>query len=433
MTSAADVIVIGAGIAGLAATQRLAAAGLNVMVLEARERLGGRIFTQHHDGYPVELGAEFVHGRPPEILNAVQAAGLKLAEITGEFRSKVGAKWEDSGNLMTEVDELFDEIPIDGPDQSFRQYMENTHYSAEAKQQAARFVEGFHAADPERVGIHWLVKATKAEESIDGDTSFRMPEGYNKLVETLANEIGGRSLILLNTPVTAVRWQKGEVVVISSQGEFRAPQAVITLPLGVLQAGSVEFTPPLAEKNKALRLLSMGPVIRVSLCFQKKFWEDDPHMQELSFLLTDNEHFPTWWTSNPLPYPILTGWAAGRYARALTGKSERQITTIAMRALGQILESDLQNKPQAVFMHDWQTDPFARGAYSYGNVGGADAAQLLAAPIEDTLFFAGEATNSEGHNGTVNGAISSGRRAVDEILRANSHTYGRDQEIPFGR
>jgi monoamine oxidase len=154
----------------------------------------------------------------------------------------------------------------------------------------------------------------------------------------------------------------------------------------------------------------------VSLCFQDKFWEEDPHMRDLSFLFTDNENFPTWWTSNPLPYPILTGWAAAGHARALTGKSDAQIIAIAVDALGQILKSDPKQKLQAAFVHDWQTDPFACGAYSYGNVGGADAARVLAEPISDTLFFAGEATNFEGHNGTVNGAISSGVRAANEIL-----------------
>jgi len=178
----------------------------------------------------------------------------------------------------------------------------------------------------------------------------------------------------------------------------------------------VEFTPPLGAKKDAFRLLSMGPVIRVSLCFQEKFWEEDPHMRDLSFLFTDNEHFPTWWTSNPLPYPILTGWAAARHARALTGKSDAQIIEIAVDALGQILKSDPRHKFQAAFVHDWQTDPFACGAYSYGNVGGADAARVLAEPMAETLFFAGEATNFEGHNGTVNGAISSGVRAAKEVL-----------------
>ena len=185
----ADVIVVGAGIAGLAAMQGLAAAGMNVLVLEARERLGGRIFTQHHNGYPVELGAEFVHGRPPEMLEIIRSAGLKPAEISGEFRSKIGGHWEDSDNLMSEVNELFDKIPSDGPDKSFLEYIESTNYSAQAQDQAVRFVEGFHAADARKVGIHWLLKATKAEESIDGDTSFRMPEGYSRLVETLAGDV----------------------------------------------------------------------------------------------------------------------------------------------------------------------------------------------------------------------------------------------------
>ena len=171
---AADVIVIGAGIAGLAAMQRLAAAGMDVLVLEARERLGGRIFTQQHNGYPVELGAEFVHGRPPEILEIIRSAGLKPAEVSGEFRTRIAGRWEDSDNLMSEVNELFDKIPSGGPDQSFHDYIESTNYSVQARQQATFFVEGFHAADARKVGIHWLLKATKAEESIDGDTSLRV-------------------------------------------------------------------------------------------------------------------------------------------------------------------------------------------------------------------------------------------------------------------
>jgi monoamine oxidase len=421
-SSAADVIIIGAGIAGLAAMQRLAAAGMDVLVLEARERLGGRIFTQQHHGYPVELGAEFVHGRPPEMMGIIRSAGLKPAEVSGEFRSKIAGQWEDSDNLMSEVNELFDKIPSSGPDQSFREYIESTTYSVEAKQQAIFFVEGFHAADARKVGIHWLLKATKAEESIDGDRSFRMPEGYSRLIETLAGDIQGqRSRVLLNTRVTAIRWQKGEVEVLTSQGEYWAARAVITLPLGVLQAESVEFTPPLDAKRHALRLLSMGPVIRVSLCFQNKFWEADPQMRDLSFLFTDNEHFPTWWTSNPLPYPILTGWAAARHARALTGKSDQQIIAIAVATLAGLLgknESDLKTRLEAGFTHDWLSDPLACGAYSYGNVGGINAAQLLAEPMADTLFFAGEATNFEGHNGTVNGAMSSGRRVAEEVLRS---------------
>jgi monoamine oxidase len=411
-----DVIVIGGGIAGLVASQRLAAAGLTVTLLEARNRLGGRIFTQHHDGYPVELGAEFVHGKPPEIMQAVKAAGLKTAEAAGEFRSKIGGRWEDSENIMTEVDDLFDKIPTDGPDQSFRQYIDGTEYSAEVKDQAMRFVEGFHAADPDRVGIHWLLKTTRAEESIDGDTSLRLRDGYSKLVETLADEIAGQR-ILLDTAVHAIRWRPGAVTVETSRGNFGAPQVVITLPLGVLQAGSVEFDPPLTEKDEAMKLLSMGPVIRVSLCFQDKFWEADPHMRDLSFLFTDNDYFPTWWTSNPLPYPILTGWAAGRYGRTLTGKNESQITGIAISALAQILDRSAADlKLEANFVHDWQRDVFSRGAYSYGNVDGAEAGRQLAKPLAGTLFFAGEATNFEGHNGTVNGAMNSGIRVADEIL-----------------
>jgi hypothetical protein len=185
----------------------------------------------------------------------------------------------------------------------------------------------------------------------------------------------------------------------------------------------------------------MGPVIRVSLCFQAKFWEQQPEMADLSFLFTDDPQFPTWWTSNPLPYPILTGWAAGHYAAALSGRSHdgrshdgrshdgrshggrshAGLTQAALQALARIVDldpSELRRQLTGVFTHDWQADPFSHGAYSYAAVGGLEAARALAAPVSDTLYFAGEAMNFEGYNGTVHGAIASGNRAAQELLQA---------------
>jgi monoamine oxidase len=145
-------------------------------------------------------------------------------------------------------------------------------------------------------------------------------------------------------------------------------------------------------------------------------------MADLSFLFTDDPQFPTWWTSNPLPYPILTGWAAGPNAGAHTGRSKDEIIQSAMQSLARIMgvaEAELRVQLTGSFMHDWQADPFARGAYSYAAVGGMDAAQTLAAPITDTLYFAGEATNGDGYNGTVHGAIATGLRAAKELLQSS--------------
>jgi monoamine oxidase len=167
--------------------------------------------------------------------------------------------------------------------------------------------------------------------------------------------------------------------------------------------------------------LEMGPVVRVSLCFATKFWQDEPEMADVSFLFTDDPEFPTWWTSNPLPYPILTGWAAGPNASVHTGRSQDAIIQSAVGALARILELDegkLRQQLTGAYAHDWQQDPFSRGAYSYASVGGIDAARALAAPVAETLYFAGEAANFDGYNGTVHGAMASGDRAARELLQS---------------
>jgi len=423
MTSRPDVLVIGAGAAGLTAARELSAAGLKTVVPEARDRVGGRIFTDHSLGFPVELGAEFVHGRSRDMFELIKAKRLEIAEVAGEMRRKRNGVWGDSGSVMAEVNHLFENMPHDGPDQSFQQYIDASRYGPETKQLALDFVEGFHAANPERVSVHWLVKTTSAEEEIDGETSFRVKHGYSGLVDAILEQAEPPNCELLpNSAVTEIQWQEGRVTVKTRVGALQAPRAIITLPLGVLQSGAVHFSPPLPlEKQRAFASLEMGRVIRVSLCFRDQFWETLPEMRNLSFLFTDDPQFPTWWSPNPLPYPILTGWAAGRYARALAGKNPDQLIRCAMESLGRILEIDkvaLGSHLQRGFVHDWQADPFSRGAYSYVLQGGLTAPLDLEVPLEETLFFAGEAASIEGHNGTVHGAMGSGKKAAAEILRA---------------
>jgi monoamine oxidase len=144
-------------------------------------------------------------------------------------------------------------------------------------------------------------------------------------------------------------------------------------------------------------------------------------MADLSFLFADDPQFPTWWTGNPLPYPILTGWAAGPNAAAHTGRSDHETCQSAVQALARIMEvreAELHEQLTGSFMHNWQADPYSRGAYSYAAVGGMDAARTLAAPVDNTLYFAGEATNGDGYNGTVHGAIATGLRAAKELLQS---------------
>lgn len=417
-----DTLIIGGGIAGLTAARHLTEAGLRVTLLEARDRLGGRIFTQHAGQFPVELGAEFVHGRPEEILGLAAEAGAPIVPVQGSFRRKIKGAWAEAGHLMGKVDQLFANLPADEPDQSFQHYLDRTGTDEEVRQQALRYVEGFHAAEPSLISARSLRRDSEAEEAIEGDHQYRVASGYESLVRAVVDRIDReRCSIVTNAAVHEIVWRQGQVIARTAATEYQARRAIVTLPLGVLKSNSVVFSPSLPEKQKAMSFLEMGPVIRVSLCFQQKFWEHDPEMNDLSFLFTDDPQFPTWWTSNPFSYPILTGWAAGPHAGAHAGRSKDEIVQSAVQALAQIMsvaEPELREQLTSAFMHDWQADPFSRGAYSYVGVGGMEAAQALAAPVARTLYFAGEATNGDGYNGTVHGAIATGLRAAKAVLQS---------------
>jgi monoamine oxidase len=416
-----DALIIGGGMAGLAAARHLTEAGLRITLLEARERLGGRIYTQQVENFPVELGAEFVHGRPEEILGLAAEGAVPLVPVQGSFRTKTDNSWRDAGHVMAKVDQIFSALPAKEHDQSFQHYLDRTGTSEEVKQQALRYVEGFHAADPALISVHSLIRDSHAEEAVEGDHQYRIATGYQSLIRAVVDRIDHeRCDMQMNAEVKEIVWRPGQVVVRTSAAEYQAARAIVTLPLGVLKAGSAIFSPVLPKKQNAISFLEMGPVVRVSLVFRERFWERIPGMSDLSFLFTDDAQFPTWWTTNPLPYPILTGWAAGPNAAVHTGRTQNEIAGSAIQSLARILEHDereLQLQLIGSFTHDWQADPFSRGAYSYASVGGIDAARCLAAPVAGTLFFAGEATNYEGYNGTVHGAIATGRRAAQELLQ----------------
>jgi monoamine oxidase len=191
--------------------------------------------------------------------------------------------------------------------------------------------------------------------------------------------------------------------------------------LGVLQAGTVLFDPPLPEFQDHVRHMAMGPVLRLTLLFDRRFWADQA--PDLSFLFARDTPFPTWWTPRPNEAPTLTAWIGGAsaYSRvdalrsagtpALLEASLDSLATVFRRPIAQ-----LRSLLHSMHWHDWQEDEYSRGAYSYAPVGAVDVSQQLATPIDGTLFFAGEHTDVEGHWGTVHGALASGERAAAQVL-----------------
>jgi monoamine oxidase len=190
-----------------------------------------------------------------------------------------------------------------------------------------------------------------------------------------------------------------------------------------------------------MQKLEMGKVVRIVLRFRRRFWDEispqshfsriqssqsqssksqsSQTLADMSFLFSSDEWFPTWWTTMPDKLPIITGWAPFDCAERLSGKSRSFVIDRALQTLGTLLNvkaTELAAMLDGAYFHDWQSDPYSLGAYSYGAVGSDGAQQALGSPVENTLFFAGEATDVTGHNGTVHGAIASGHRAAQDIL-----------------
>ena len=365
-----DVAIIGAGIAGLAAARNLAAADQRVILLESRDRIGGRILTVRDSSteLPIELGAEFVHGRPPELLDLIREAGLTLYEREGEFVCFDNGKVGGCG-FFEEAFGVLDDLPA-SPDMPFSEFLAQKHLPGHLAARVKGYVEGFNAADAARIGTAALRKQQQAEEEIDGDRSFRIAEGYDRLAGHLLDRfITSGGTLHLNTPAISVIWKPGEVQIATANThlpEISATRAVIAVPLGVLQSGSLRIAPEPPGPVAAIHKLAMGTATRITLVFRERFWE--AVVPNLSFLIALENTPPTWWTSAPNPSPALTGWLAGpRAIRAATGAAlkDQALTTLA-KIFGR---DDLSALLTSFHTHDWQSDPYSLGAYSYAPAG----------------------------------------------------------------
>jgi monoamine oxidase len=424
-----DVLIIGAGIAGLAAASQLASSGLHVTVLEARDRIGGRIFTLHPGEiqFPVELGAEFIHGRPPELLSLLRDANAPLQNVSGTDACFRHGELSDcpEDEAFDLLDELADFARREG-DMSFEAFLERRQPGAEIAERARSFVEGFNAANARRIGIAALARQQEAEEENDGDQSSRCISGYDVLPLHLAHQAeqaGAR--ILLRSPLESLDWTGGSVTARTAAGDppsLSARKAIITLPLGVLKARSVAFHPEPSRTLSAADRMEAGSVRRIVLVFRTPFWSAKmPNMQPMRFLFAPEMTPATFWTQHPSDTPVLVGWAGGPKADAVA--TPHQFLADALRSLERIFSLAPQSLDVELcnwYMHEWQSDPYTLGAYSYAPVGAVDCSAIMAEPVDNTLFFAGEHTDITGHWGTVHGALRSGLRAARQILSTSS-------------
>ncbi len=435
---ATDVLVLGAGMAGLAAARALAERGMRPVVLEARDRVGGRIYSLQTGQGVVELGAEFVHGREPQLWALINEAGADTVERNGSvMRENTPGELAEEEHVEEDLFDPLDRLADLPEDVSFAEWLASSDLPKERHIALRSYVEGFNAADANRISARSLGLQQKAEEAIEGDRTWHVRGGYSQLAIYLANrlrKLGGE--VRLGCVVRSVRWAAGEVSVETSSGVFRAPRCIVTLPLGVLQRvnrdGGVRLEPEPAAVAHARRL-AMGSAERFTMIFRERWWERSKHVNKgalktLSFLFTFRRLPPVWWTPHPEPQalPTLTGWAGGPRAAKLIGRDADQLGAEACGALAEVFglpEGQVRGALLATHKHDWDLDPFAYGAYSYVPAGGLDAPAAMAEPECDTLFFAGEHTDTTANWGTVHAALGTGLRAAQQVL--NSLTSAR--------
>lgn len=412
-------IVIGAGMAGLAAANALLRVGHEVVVLEARDRIGGRIWTSTQwPEAPLDLGATWIHGTKGNPLTALANTIQATRVATNYDRSIVyGA----NGSQLTEAEErqlyrireqvyaALQQAQDQETDQSIFAPVQKLATST-ATAQLVNFVlssdfEHEYAGSATVLSAHWY-----DDSDIFAGDDVLFPQGFSVITSYLAQGI----TIKTSQVVTEIHWQESEVRVITQDARYIADSVIITLPLGVLKSNTVVFVPALpAEKQHAIESLGMGVLNKCYLRFEEAFWSDD--VDWLEYISPSHGEWVEWVSFLRVAQkPILLGFNAADYGREIEDYTDAQIVEGAMQVLRTIFGSRIPD-PLDYQITRWMRDPFARGSYSFNALGSTPALRdVLAQPLGNRLFFAGEATSRE-HFGTAHGAYLSGLRAAQEV------------------
>ena len=403
-------MVVGAGMAGLAAGRRLADAGVEVTVLEARERIGGRMWTDTSLGVPIDLGAAWIHGTDGNPIVGL-AADAGAATVVTDFSDVVVydgqrvvddaavqaafAAWDE---ILARLEALRENAADDVPLSDGLAEVADLNDPVMAWVVRSAVVSEY-AADPGQLSLAWF-----GQEGEFGGPNLILPGGYAQLAQYLAHGLDIRT----GTEVLRIADDGSGVLIDTSHGQVSADRVIVTVPLGVLKAGTIAFDPPLPDaKRCAIERLGFGVLNKVVLAFEEPFWPEAPDMIGLL-----GSAQPLGDVLNGLTFadsPVLVGIRGGAWARSRESLSDED-------AVAEVVEAMAAPEPTGAVVTRWAADPYARGSYSFIAVGSSPADQrALAEPVGDHLLFAGEATHAE-FFATVHGAYMSGIREADRIL-----------------
>lgn len=422
-----DIIVIGAGAAGLMAAWQLAQTGKKTAIVEAKDHIGGRAHTipDHNFDLPVELGAEFIHGELELTQMLLKKAGVDQYTVNGDI-------WQDEDDELDEqkdfiedysaLNKKFKEVKEDISVAEFiEKYLQGKEFE-EARFTLKNYVEGYYAADTNKASTF----ALREELNTSSDKQYRIEGGYVKLIDYLHQQcLKTEVQFFLSNPVKEIKWKQEAVEVVTEQKTITAKKVLVTVPVGVLQSETIRFSPSIPGTINAAKKLGFGPVIKTVLQFDEAFWKKKEFTQQkdlhkLSFIFS-KAVIPTWWTYYPKDAAMLTGWSGGPHAEEIKDLSDEEILQKALQSLSEIFNVSinlLHLKLKGWHIANWVNDPFSCGGYSYEVVNGKETRQVIKQTIENTIFFAGEGLYDGPEIGTVEAALYSGRETAHQIIAA---------------
>jgi monoamine oxidase len=429
------VLIMGAGAAGLSAARYFEEKGIRFRVLEAKAHPGGRARTLGYaPAYP--LGAEFLHGEAAETKQLLSEFDLPFYDFEPDFHVFENGRLRSSPHFWEVLGRVVSRLRPTAQDRSFAEFLRRAQLTRDQRKLSSAFIEGFNAAELDRISAN-AVSDASAQVSDPKERAMGRPLfGYGALFDALARDLGDR--VVFSSPVRNVSWRDGavrvEVECFGKRKVYRASRLLITVPIGVLQAspgtpGAFGFHPEIPGVAYCIEKIVMGQVVRLTLEFEPvafarlmaKFEKGFP------FVSSPDLRYTTWWSQRPIRWPMITAWAGGDHAVRLSDRTFDERVAFALADLAKIIGARTQAVRNAfviAYHHDWERDPYARGAYSYPGVGAEKALARLARPVRGTIYFAGEALDMD-HGGTVEGAIASGRQQAQKIARNLESRKGR--------